>query len=33
MYFKLSTLQENELLDKPETGMGYQIVEASKEGS
>jgi len=33
MYFKLSTSQENDLLRQPETGMGYQIVEASKEGS
>lgn len=33
MYFKLSLLQENELLNQPETGMGYQIVEAKKAGS
>lgn len=32
MYFKLSTSQENNLLNQPETGMGYQIVEASKAG-
>ena len=32
MYFKLSTSQENDLLNQPETGMGYQIVEASKAG-
>lgn len=32
MYFKLSASQENELLNQPETGMGYQIVEASKAG-
>lgn len=29
MYFKLSTLQENDILNEPETGMGYQIVEAT----
>jgi hypothetical protein len=33
MYFKLSAAQENDLLLQPETGMGYQIVEASKAGS
>lgn len=33
MYFKLSAAQENDLLHQPETGMGYQIVEASKAGS
>lgn len=33
MYFKLSAAQENELLNQPETGMGYQVVEASKTGS
>ena len=33
MYFKLSALQENDLLNQPETGMGYQIIEASKAGS
>ena len=33
MYFKLSALQEKDLLNQPETGMGYQIVEASKAGS
>ena len=32
MYFKLSAQQENELLNLPETGMGYQVVEASKQG-
>lgn len=31
--FKLSEAQENELLNQPETGMGYQVVEASKAGS
>lgn len=33
MYFKLSTTQENELLNLPETGMGYQVVEAIKDGN
>ena len=33
MYFKLSASQENDLLNQPETGMGYQVVEASKAGS
>jgi hypothetical protein len=33
MYFKLSTIQENDLLNQPETGMGYQVVEASKAGT
>jgi len=33
MYFKLSATQENDLLRQPETGMGYQIVEASKTGN
>jgi hypothetical protein len=33
MYFKLSTSMENALLHQPETGMGYQVVEASKVGS
>jgi len=33
MYFKLSAQQENELLNKPETGMGYQVIEANREGS
>ena len=33
MYFKLSFAQENELLSQPETGMGYQVVEANKKGS
>lgn len=30
MYFKLSKEQEVDLLNQPETGMGYQIVEATK---
>lgn len=33
MYFKLSSAQENFLLHQPETGMGYQILEAGKTGS
>lgn len=33
MYYKLSVSQENEFLDQPETGMGYQIVESFKTGS
>jgi hypothetical protein len=33
MYFKVSSLQENDLLRGPETGMGYQILEARKEGT
>jgi hypothetical protein len=33
MYFKLSAAQENDFLRQPETGMGYQIIEASKAGS
>ena len=33
MLFKLTAEQENELLKQPETGMGYQVVEASKAGN
>ena len=33
MYFKLSSSQEKNLLGQPETGMGYQVVEANKPGS
>ncbi|CAN5291120.1 hypothetical protein BH09BAC2_BH09BAC2_03600 [soil metagenome] len=33
MYYKLSALQERELLSKPETGMGYQIIEATTQKS
>lgn len=33
MYFKLSSSQEDFLQSQPETGMGYQIVEARKQGS
>lgn len=30
MYFRLSRSQEIDLLNQPETGMGYQVVEATK---
>jgi hypothetical protein len=33
MYYKLSNEQENYLINQPETGMGYQIIEAFKSGS
>lgn len=33
MYYRLSLSQENDLLNQPETGMGYQVVEASMAGS
>lgn len=33
MYFKLSASQEDYLLNQPETGMGYQVVEVIKAGS
>jgi hypothetical protein len=33
MYFKLYESQENYLLNQPETGMGYQVVEALRTGS
>lgn len=33
MYFRLSLSQESDLLNLPETGMGYQIVNAIKLGS
>lgn len=33
MYFKLSASQENELLNQPETGMGYQVIEALRKGT
>lgn len=33
MYFKLSSQQEIDLLNLPETGMGYQIIEARKPGN
>lgn len=33
MYFKLSSQQEIDLLNLPETGMGYQIIEARKSGN
>ena len=32
MYYQLNASQENQLLNEPETGMGYQIIEASKAG-
>lgn len=32
MYYKLLAAQENDLLNQPETGMCYQIVEAYKQG-
>ena len=33
MYYRLSFAQEKELLGQPETGMGYQVVEAELTGS
>lgn len=33
MYYRLTDLQENEFLRLPETGMGYQIIDAAKSGS
>lgn len=33
MYFRLSLSQETYLINQPETGMGYQVVEANKTGS
>lgn len=33
MYFRLSSSQENNLLNLPETGMGYQIIDAVKSGT
>ena len=33
MYYRLTDSQENEFLRLPETGMGYQIIEAAKTGS
>lgn len=32
MYFKLRAEQESYLLNQPETGMGYQIIEAHRPG-
>lgn len=32
MIYKLSATQENELLNSPETGMGYQVIRAIKQG-
>lgn len=33
MYYKLSSFQENKLIHMPETGMGYQVVEAIKSST
>lgn len=33
MYFRLSSSQEIDLLNLPETGMGYQIIDAVKSGT
>lgn len=33
MHYRLTATQENEFLKLPETGMGYQIIEATKSGS
>ena len=33
MYFRLNSLQEYDLLNLPETGMGYQIIDAVKSGT
>ncbi len=33
MYYRLSSSQEKELLRLPESGMGYQIVDAKREGT
>lgn len=33
MYYRLSSSQEIDLLNQPETGMGYQIIEANKAGT
>jgi hypothetical protein len=33
MYYRLTDSQENEFLRLPETGMGYQIIDAKKSGS
>jgi hypothetical protein len=33
MYYRVTDSQENEFLRLPETGMGYQIIEAIKTGS
>jgi hypothetical protein len=33
MYFQVGDSTENSLLHQPETGMGYQVIEASKAGS
>jgi hypothetical protein len=33
MYFKLNEPQENYLLNQPETGMGFQVIEAIRPGN
>jgi len=33
MYYRLSSSQEFDLLNLPETGMGYQIIDAAKSGT
>jgi hypothetical protein len=33
MYYRISPSQEQFLLSQPETGMGYQVVEAKRRGS
>lgn len=33
MYYRLTNAQENDFLKLPETGMGYQIIEATKSDS
>jgi len=33
MYYRLSPSQEKELLSQPETGMGYQVIEAKRRGA
>lgn len=33
MYFRLSLSQKSDLLNRPETGMGYQIIDAIKSGT
>lgn len=33
MYFRLNRSQEIDLLNQPETWMGYQVIEANKAGS
>ncbi|MFM6975297.1 MAG: hypothetical protein ACKOW2_00400 [Sphingobacteriaceae bacterium] len=33
MIYKLGVLQENELINRPETGMGYQVIQARQTGN